>query len=854
MKRDLPKFPSTLFQWFCDPVSFEELQGDLEEAYFENIDVLGEKKARSIYVKEVLKMIRPSVIRSINLIPANMMRLPKNYLKTSIRSIKLNPFYVFANIFGLALAISLCTIGYFNYRFNTSFNSYYKEAKNVYKVNGSRTGESTLGSSSVALAPILRESGIDAFRYTAGNVAIREKDFLFSTRVAYVDESFLQKLSLKSLNDRSVSLPGINEVAISEKLAMKLFNEPYPVGEFVKMAFDGQREESFLIKDVFEEPPTNTSFSQSIITSFNNLLNNYNIDNNNWRRSINGTFIYAEKDQLDLVKRELSVLKEIRNENNPELLITDYELADLHSWPSFENYLYRGEFRHHLHSSSVIGIASAAISILLMACFNFINTSIALSGKRLKEIAVRKVMGGNKKSTITQFIIENTFMISIAVILSIGISTLLIPKYNALFERELIQMDQIPISTLIQFALILILIVTILSAAYPSFYVSRFSALKIFKDKITLSGKNGLMVGLLTFQFALCFYNVFGVFLNVDNAHYQNTLDLGYDSDQVVNIQLNRPEQYQVLADHLNQEPNIQHLAGSRHLVGFSIEHQSVDQEGLDVPISMIRVGQNYTEVIGLRLNKGSFFTELGDNSDKIIINSMLERQFGKDLLNETLVVGGERLVVIGVVDDFNMRNIMMDNKITPAVIRYAAQENYNYAVAKLSGSSERINKEMELIWYKVFPQELYAGFLQSDIRQSSRGTNGVFIKINCFMAIISILISILGLYTLISLKVQKRSKEFGIRKVLGASRNTIIHLLGKDLYWILGIAACVGLTASPIILNMVFDIIYAYHVSPGPDHFILATIVVLAIVVLTIGYKVYQTGKINPAEQLRSE
>ncbi len=854
MENRLPNFTFKLFQWFCHPALFEELQGDLEEAYIENLELLGTKKARSIYNREVLKMIRPSVFRSVHLIPTNVMRLPKNYLKTSIRSIKLNPFYVFANIFGLALAISICTIGYFNYRFNTSFNSNFQEAENVYKVNGLRTGESTLGSSSVALASQLKEAGIDAFRYTAGNVAIRQNDFLFSTRVGYVDESFFKWLPLKSLNGRSVSSPGMNEVAISEKLAMKLFNEPYPVGNFMKMVFNDQREESFLITDVFQEPPTNSSFSQSIITSFDNLLSNYRIENNDWKRSVDGTFIHATKDQVDLVRSELSLLKGIRNENNQELQIQDYQLADLISWPAFENYLYRGEFRHHLHPSSVIGIAAAAISILLMACFNFINTSIALSGKRLKEIAVRKVMGGNRKSTISQFMIENTFMISIAVIVSIGISALLIPKYNALFERELIQLDQIPFSTLIQFSLILIAIVTILSAAYPSFYVSKFSALKIFKDKITLSSKNRLMVVLLTFQFALCFYNVFGVFLNVDNAYYQNTLDLGYDTEQVVNIPLNRTEQYQALADYLEQESSVKQVSGSKHLIGFSIEHQSVDQEGLDVPISMIRIGHNYAEVVGLRLRKGSFFKELGDNSDKVIINSMLEKQFGKDLLNETIVVGDERFTVIGVVDDFNMRNIMMDNKITSAVIRYSPQENYNYAVVKLTGNPEMINKEVELMWYKVFPQELYGGFLQSDIRQSSRGTNGVFIKINVFMAVISILISILGLYTLISLKVQKRSKEFGIRKVLGASRNTIIHLLGKDLYWILGIAGCAGLTASPLVLNMVFDIIYAYHVSPGIDHFVLASAIVLAIVVLTIGYKVYQTGKINPAEQLRSE
>lgn len=854
MKLNLPKFPYKLFRWFCDPFVFEELQGDLEEAFLENTELLGAKKARQIYLKEVFKMIRPSVIRSLNLIPANIMRLPKNYLKTSIRAIKLNPFYVFANIFGLALAISICTIGYFNYRFNQSFNTHFQEAENVYKINGLRAGESSVGSSAVALAPLLRESGIEAFRHTSRSVAIKEHNYLFSSSVAYADDAFFKRLPLQSLNGSPIEVPKLNEVAISRKLALKLFNESYPVGSILTMVFPDQTEEPFIVKDVFDEPPTNTSFSQSIVTSFDNYLTHYKVSDSDWLKSVDGTFVYSNHSDLNLIANELESLKKVRNASISGFQISNYQLVDLLAWPAIENYLFRGEFRHHLHPSSVWGIAGAALSILLMACFNFINTSIALSGKRLKEIAVRKVMGGNRKSTIAQFMIENTFMITLAVLLSICISAILIPQYNAMFQRELIQLDKVPVVTLFKFSLVLILIVTLLSAAYPSLYVSKFSSLKIFRDRVALSGKNKLMMVLLTFQFALCFYNIFGIFMNVENSYYQENLDRGYDVEQVVNIPINRTEQYRILTDRLSKESNVESVAGTAHLIGFSIEHQYMDQDGKDKPVSMLRIGQNYAETMGLRLDKGSFHSELGDNSDKVIVNSMLERQLGKDMLNKTLIVGDDRFTVTGVVDDFNLRNIMMGNKITPAVIRFAPEESYNYAVVRIAGNKQNIDKQVERIWYEAFPQELYQGFLQEDILLSSRATNGVFIKINFFMAVISILISILGLYTLVSLKVQKRSKEFGVRKVLGASRRTIIHQLGKDLYWIMGIAAVVGLTGGALILSTVFDIIYAYHVSPSTEHFIKAIFVGLVIVIATVGYKVYQTSKINPTEQLRSE
>ncbi len=854
MNQQLPSFFSRLFEWFCDPKLYEELQGDLEEAFYENAEVLGTRKARIIYTIEVLKMMRPSVLKHVKFLNQNIMSLPKNYLKTSLRAIKLHPFYAFANILGLALAISICTIGYFNYRFNATFNEYFEGAKNLYKIHGERIGESTIGSTFLALAPALKASGIEAMRYHGGSLSLRDGDRLFSSYIGFSEKEFLNHFSFHNLEGDKITPPNVNEIVISQELALKLFNESYPVGELVKIVFPNKKEQSFAISDVYQKPPTNTSFFQSAFLSFEVYLDIFEISNDDWTRDIDGTFVYAKEDELDRISSQIASYLPIRNISNPQLNISQYRLDNIMEWPAFENYLYKGEFNHHLHPSSVIGIAGSALSILLLACFNFINTSIALSGKRLKEIAVRKIMGGTRKSTVSQFLIENSFMISIAVILSFGISYFLVPSYNAMFEKELIQLEKVPIATLVKFALALILIVTILSAAYPSLYISRFSPLLIFRKKVILSGKNRLMSFLLTFQFALCFYNIFSIFINIDNAHYQENLDRGYDVEPIVNVFLNRPEQFQVLANYLQKVQGVEGVAGTTNMIGFSKEQEFLHFEGVDHSVSVIRVGEHYPELMGLRLNKGSFFGSLEQGENKVIINQMLERQFGKDLLNTQINIEGNKYKVIGVVEDFNLRNIMLDNKIMPTVIKYAPESQQYVSAVRVIGSPEKVNRDIEKAWYQAFPQELYRSLLQKEVMSSARETNQLFIKINAFLAIITILISILGLFTLISLKVQKRSKEFGIRKVLGASRGVIVHLLGKDLYWMIGIAGVVGLTASTIIINNVFDVVYAYHVSTNMGHFIKATVIVLLIICCTIGYKVYQTGRMNPTEQLRFE
>ncbi len=841
MKKELPAFFSRLFRWFCNPEIYEELQGDLEEAFFENIEEHGIAKAKRTYRKEVLKMIRPSVLKHAHLFNKHLMTLPKNYLKTSLRAFKLHPFYVSANVFGLALALSICTIGYFNYRFNKQFNTYFEQADNLYKVHGQRVGESTLGKSSIALAPALKTSGIPAFRYLTKSLTIQDGSRLFGSRVAFADPDFLTYFPFISLEGKNIQDPQTDEIVISESLAMKLFNEPYPVGELITIIFPNKEEGSFLVKDVFEELPTNVSFVQSAILPLETYLNYFGLSEQDWSRMADATFVFAKKQELVSISDQINTFLPIRNENNSSLTISNYQLDNVLVWPAFEDTLYGSRFRNHLHPSSVYGITGSAITILLLACFNFINTSIALSGKRLKEIAVRKILGGTRKSTTTQFLIENTFMITLAVILSFGISWLLIPQYNALFRQELIQMEEIPFNEILIFSVLIILIVTVLAAAYPSLYISKFSALKIFQKKLALAGKNRLMAVLLTFQFALCFYNIFGLFITIDNAEYQANLDRGYDVTEVINIPLNSVEQYQILEDALNQNPSVQLVSGAANLIGFTNETENINYNGIDQSVSIIRVGQDYPETLGLRLNKGSYFEGSADDVNKVLINKMLEDQFGKDLLNEQLRIGETKYNVVGVVDNFNLKSIMLENKITPTIIKLTTQENYLNVAVRISGIAEEANDTIEEIWYEVFPNELYPGFLQKQVLENARELNVIFLKINSFLAIITILISVLGLYTLISLKVQRMSKEFGVRKVLGATRFTIVHLLGKELYWMVGIAAVIGLASGAIVLKTVFDIIYAYHVNPETVHFVKAALVVLLIVGSTVGYKVYK-------------
>ncbi len=851
-----PKFWTRLFKWFCHAEYLEELLGDLEEGFYEDCENRGTGYAKRRYRLEIIKMVRPSVIRSLQIIPTHAMLLSKNYIKTSLRAVKLNPFYVFANVLGLALALSVCTIAYFNYQFNGTFNTYFKEADNVYKIHGERMGESTLGVTSMRLAPNLKSAEVEAFRYLSKSLTLGEKDRMLRSQIAFTDPEFLSYFEFRSINEEAIKAPKGNQIILSEELASRLFDDLYPIGELVKVSFPNLKEATFQVKDVYQKPPTNISFNQSAFVSLEAFIDYFEIDKQDWKTMVDATFIVAStEEELNRANAELGSLLNVRNTNITDLEISSFRLDDIFSWPAFEHLLYGRQFGIHLHPSSVMGIAGSALAVLLLACFNFINTSIALSGKRLKEIAVRKILGGNRKTTMTQFLMENTFMIALAVLFSFVISIFLIPEYNALFQRELIQLDTVPISDILIYSFVIISVVGLLAAAYPSFYVSRFSALKIFSKSLTLTNKNQLMAFLLTFQFALCFYNLFGWYLLIDNSYYQETLDRGYEVDQSIVIPLNRPEQYQVLEDHLFQNPLVERVSGVQNIIGYSSETEILTDESIDHTVSVVRAGKGYPETMGLRLREGNFFEGSNENANEVVINAMLQDRLGKDLLHTTISLDGNRYKVVGIVDNFNLRSIVLEEgKITPTVIKLIPPDSYRNAAVKVTGSADEANRVLETLWYEVFPQELYTGFPQSRVMKPIRELNVVMIKINSFVGIITILISILGLYTLISLKVQRRSKEFGIRKVLGASQSTIANLLGQDLYWMVGIAAVAGLAGSTYVFGLVFDIIYAYHLEPEIIHFVQATVTVILILVATVAYQVMKTSRMNPTEQLRLE
>lgn len=782
-----------------------------------------------------------------------------NYILTSLRTIKKNKLFIGINLISIALAFSLCTIAYFNVQFNADFNTFFSKAETLYKVNSERiTSDGTLrqGTTPLLLGQVINEdlANVQAVRFHRQSKMVKLADQLFRQSIGFVDPAFLELFEIPTVSGQKALFSGKLEVFINPNVAIKYFGKEDPIGKEIKLVLAEGETLSLIVKGVLVDLPENTSFFYDIIVPFENYLEINDIAKNDWSKWIDGTFLYGTSIDTERIANTLERYLSVQNEANEGQELESFEVSSILDWPSFENSMEKSNFMGHLHPASVVGTLSSAIAVLLLASFNFINTSIAISRKRLKEIGMRKVLGGRKKDLKVQFMVESLVQMLIAIVLSGLITYVLTDAYNAMFEFDIVEFSRISLAPFLAFMTGVWLVTGVLAGIYPAFYISKFGPLQIFKSKVKFSKKNFFTKSLLTFQLLVCVYNVFSLLLFIQNTQYQEQLDRGYSVKTSINVPIKDLEQFQVVKSEFEALGMVSSVKGTQHPIGFQSQNITIDYLGKGYDVESVNVGEGYLENLGIRLIKGDFFSQ--NNAEGfVIVNNMFAEAHQQDVLSKQLTRNGIRYTIIGVVDDFNLKTIMLDNKIRPTVIFSSPESNYQFASVLINTQDpNQANKDLEQTWDKLFPEEQYLGFLQEDVMKPVRQTNNIMLSINSFVAVVTLIISALGLYAMVYLNIQSRIKEFGVRKVLGASVQQIIYLINKEVVIMLFIACIGGLTLGSIVINMILDIVYAYHSETSIDNFVLPVLVVTSIVVLAIGYRTWQSARENPVKHLRFE
>ncbi|MEP1035137.1 ABC transporter permease [Ekhidna sp.] len=858
-----PKIATRFLRWFCSPILIEDVEGDLSELYVERASE-SLFKAKFKYVLDVVLLFRPGIIKNLEikngLINTAMI---KNYLKIALRNALRYKGFTALNLLGLVVGLVSSMLILLWVNDEIQVDKFHENGDRIYEVfrNMKQSGGmvNTTWSVPKPVADLMREEypeieevaqlswPID-MTFEKGDERSIEEGFFASS-------NFLSLFSFDLLEgDSKTALQDLGAIVISRSIAEKQFGSDWrdkAIGSSV--VIDDGREA--IVSAVFENIKQNSSLQFDWL-----LPAQYFFNQNDWVDDWgNGSFkIYftlRNEEDLSVVAERMYdeiITHAAGQSNSGEEYLVAHKFQDYYLYSNFENGVVSGGRIDYVQIMSIV-----AIFILLIACINFMNLATARSGRRSKEIGLRKVMGAHKSSISAQFFIESLLLSLMSVVLSVLIVWLLLPYYNQLVGRQLtIELGQ-PITW--YFLLSITIGVGFLSGLYPAVLLPTFNIIRSLKGAVKQSsGAAYFRKGLVVFQFSISTLLIVGTAVIYAQLEYVLSKNLGLDKENLVAVQMggNFGERLNTYRTEIEKIPEVKAMtASSGNPISYGRSTSSVRWEGMSeegYEINIMLTDEYFIEVMGMEISTGRAFDDQLADSTNFIINEVMAELMGfDDPINKDLSFWGIDGKVVGVVKNFHMRNL--HEPIAPLIISCIVPSRTNIALVKIQGDpnkaiesiasvNEELDPDQELNY--EFVDEVYASSYDSEMTVSS------LVKI---FAIISIFISCLGLFGLSAFTAEQRSKEIGVRKVHGASIKQLVLLLSKD-YSILMIFAFIVATPFGYYFGNSWLEGFEFRTSLNPLLFIIAGLSTFLIGALTVGIKSLQAAKVNPVKILKDE
>jgi ABC-type lipoprotein release transport system permease subunit len=788
----------------------------------------------------------------------------KNYLLITLRSMLKNKMFIFINIFGLAIGIGCCIVAYFNWEYDDQFDKNHALREKIYRVSMIREfeGNSTLyGVVPLPLGAVIRQNIPDAemvVRMSWSYSNVKVEDNLFPGRIAYADPDFFNLFSFEFLSGKPSDLADKSKIFISDEMAVKLFGSTNVLGKTITQVLNSGLKE-VEVAGVFKKQPPNSSFGEQAYMNYENHFDDdTKATETDWKIRNTVFVLISNPERVPVVQKQLQAYREANNKVREDFQIKEYvldpfvgmahrdQVNDTNSWTKSSN-----------PTAAVVAPVIMAVLVLLIACFNMTNTAIAISSRRLKEIGVRKVMGGMRGQLIIQFIGETTFICLIALLLGLLLGEVLLTAWNALWEDMKLSSHYLDNPTFLVFLVAVLVFTALIAGSYPALYISSFEPVSILKGKLKFGGTNLFTRTLLALQYAISLIAIVFAFAFYENSKYQRDFDLGFDQKGVIIAYVSSRGEFEAYRNALIQNKDILSVAGSKHSIFSSRYNDPVKYESKQLEVDIIDVGDDYVKTMGLTLVKGRDFRKDSetDRKESIIITEKFARSFGWDdpIGKQITWMDTVKLYVIGMVRDVYTQGLWRE--MEPMMIRYTDPEQYGHVI--VSAPMEKItavNQFMEKEWKQVFPNKLYNGWYLNENMAEATTVNDNIVKMFVFLGIVALLLSATGLFTLVSLNIIKKMKEIGVRKVLGASIVNITRIINTEFVVILLIASLLGSALSYIAVDALMDSIWDYYQSTTLVTFMVSIFVMFIVSAIAIGYKVFSAASMNPVNTLRTE
>lgn len=791
-----------------------------------------------------------------------------NYLLLTVRNLLKYPGPYLINLVGMSIALACCITAYVNYDFNEGFDKHQVKAGNIYRVsfwNVSEEKRTPYGVAPLPLGALLRESMGEAqaaVRYVSKRAQFRINDDLFEKEFVYADPDFVSLFTVDKMFG-SLSLADKSTVLISDQLAITYFGTRDVVGKMITQVIGAGQTREFTVGGVYKAFPANSSFRFDLLSTYDNYFidpSQRSVQEGDWKRWTTLFLQIENPEAAGRIEKQLQTYRQVQNEARPDLMASEFYLEPFEGMAS-RAVRERNQghwFNMPMPPAGVLAPFLMAGFILLVACFNFTNHSIALAGKRLKEIGIRKVVGGRRRELVFQFLSETFFFCLLALGGALFLGEYFVAGWDAMWpsiELSIRYEDNWPF-----FATLagLVALTALLAGGYPAVYISSFRPIQVLRDKVRLGGMNGFTKSLLVVQFSISLAAVIFALAFYFNSHYQREFDLGYSYHGVIQVPVDGEESYRRLRNELAAQPDIVSLAGSQHHI-YSSSAKAAVMIGTqrEKEVDVLNVGDEYFRTLNVRVLAGRGFEKdrASDLAEGLVVNEEFVRHFRladavgtRVLMNDTVP-----LYILGVVKDVYLNALFQP--LAPVAFRYAPERDYRFLVASVDPDRlEMVNDRVQDAWKKVFPTTLYPGRLMEERMTMALDHFDAVVIIYSFLGLVAIVMSVSGLFGLMSIHLQKRTKEIGIRKILGATIPHILFKTSRLFMAIMLISFVLGSLMGSVMVNKLMDSVWEYYVAVNPKVLLLAVGILFAIASLTIYSLVRRATTANPVEALRYE
>lgn len=786
----------------------------------------------------------------------------QNYLRIVLRNVRKNAFYVLVNVLGMGIALACCIIAYVNYQFDRDFDAFHSKKDRVFKLDSRKASNDLIyGITPLPLAEAAAQNIPEieeAVRLYTLRSNVKSKGTVYNEVIHFVDDGFFNLFDFPITRGSAQDIGKPESIILTEKIAKKYFGEEDPIGKTIEMFTGEDYQKPMKVIALVGDYPFNSSIHFDMIAHTDHIMyRGAPINHQDWARFADVTFFQLKDPSAkERVEEQLAQFVPIQNSNREDWEISAFlldPLSDIAHTALDKRANYLGE---STPPSAVWGPSLLAFLLLLAACLNLTNTTVALSNRRLKEMGVRKVMGSSRKQLVWQLLGESFGICLLAFFLSLFFVQLLLPQYNAMWDFLELKINYFNNLPLLAFLLLSLIGATLLAGAYPAFYISGFEVTKIFRGKVQFSGNNLFSRFMLGAQVMIAIMALAGGFVFARNASFQKTADMGYLREGVMAVPVLDGQSYEILKEKASQHPDVIEIAGASDQVGSIYRTREAKWRDQDIEVHYLGAGEGYLDLMEVRLKEGRLLDEQrgSDLERSIMVNEKLVHSLGwEDPLNQQLVIDSNYYEVVGVVEDFYQGDFF--NPIEPIIIQMIPKEEYH--LLALTAPSEKliaINQYLLDEWNALFPYRPYEGFFQDQVLAEEALITDNIKWLFMFFAAITVILTAVGLFALISLNIVRRMKEIAIRRVVGASLKNITVLLNFRYFLISFLGVLAGAAGGYFIVKGLLDSIFAVHVGVEAWVLGLAGAGVLFLVMLTILLKMIGVVQMNPSKILRSE